>query len=84
MATRLDVAKTELEALETRATTLKEEIANLQNGRGLEAEMRNRFDVAKSGEQVIVIVEEDGSNTASPNQETEPREQSLFSRLKWW
>ena len=84
MAARRSVTEAELTTLEIQAATLKEQVAKLQDDRGLEAEMRNRFDVTKSGEQLIVIVEEDVPNTALPEAETEPEEWTLFSRLKWW
>lgn len=47
----------ELEALETRASALEAEIERLETERGREAEIRSKFEVAREGEQVIVIVE---------------------------
>jgi len=51
----------ELQLLQERADALEEKVEHLQNTRGIEEELRNRFDVAREGEQVVIIVDdEDG------------------------
>ena len=62
----------ELEALNTRATALDEEIERLSSERGREEEIRSKFEVAKEGERVIVIVnpieeKEEAEREAQPN-----------------
>lgn len=47
-----------LEELEDRKEALEEEIARLGTARGVEEEIRQKFEVAKAGEAVIVIVEQ--------------------------
>ncbi len=58
MAFKRDEKAEELFKLQERATVLESKISHLENERGIEAELRSRFDVAKEGEQVVVILEE--------------------------
>ena len=55
---RLDERRIDLEALEIRADVLGSKVQYLENDRGVEEELRNRFDVAKEGEQVIIILDD--------------------------
>ncbi len=48
---------TYLEGLKVRQEALEEEITGLNTERGIEEEIRQKFEVAKEGENVIVIVE---------------------------
>ncbi len=57
MAERRAETEQALEALEDRATIIEEKVGNLENQRGLEAEIRDRFDVAREGEQVVIILD---------------------------
>ena len=57
MAVGREEAEVELEALKQRHTDLEAEVKYLSNERGIEAEMRRQFDVARDGEKVVVIVE---------------------------
>jgi cell division protein FtsB len=52
-------AERELESLKMRHSELEAEVKYLSNERGIEAEMRRQFDVARDGEKVVVIVEAD-------------------------
>jgi cell division protein FtsB len=45
--------------LEERRTTLGAEVEYLSTERGIEAEMRRQFDIARDGEQVVIILEDD-------------------------
>lgn len=58
MAEKRDQKAEELQKLQERATVLASKISHLENERGIEAELRSRFDVAKEGEQVVVILDE--------------------------
>ncbi len=49
----------EKEALAKRYETIREQSDSLKNKIGIETEIRNKFDVAKEGEGVIIIVEKD-------------------------
>ena len=57
MATREAESKAELQTLEERRSKLKEKVEYLSNDRGIEAEMRRNFDVARDGEQVVIILD---------------------------
>jgi cell division protein FtsB len=63
MAERRAEVERELAALEERKVELESEVEYLKGERGIEAEMRRQFDVAKEGEQVVIIVEDE---TAEP------------------
>lgn len=54
---KLDARYEELEELEMRAATLSTKVSYLEDERGIEEELRNRFDVAKEGEQVVILVD---------------------------
>lgn len=47
----------ELSDLKTRKLELEAKILNLKTERGLEEEIRSRFNVAKQGESVVVVVD---------------------------
>lgn len=59
MAERRASAESELQELQERHTSLQEEVEYLSHERGIEAEMRRQFDVARPGEQVVVIVDDE-------------------------
>ena len=81
----------ELEALKERATVLESRVERLKDERGVEEELRNRFDVAKEGEQVVIILD-NGEETETdldelsipPGTDTEEEESSFFDMFKWW
>ena len=50
-------AEQELEELNERETALVEELARLDTPRGLEEEIRQKFDVGRDGEHMIVLVD---------------------------
>jgi cell division protein FtsB len=62
MAERRAEVESDLADLETRRTELSAEVQYLSNERGIEAEMRRQFDIARDGEQVVIIVEEEPEN----------------------
>jgi cell division protein FtsB len=58
MAARFDTATHELNALEERQQELKARVEYLEGERGVEEEIRKNFDVARAGEQVIILTGE--------------------------
>ncbi len=58
MKQKLNVRENELHELEQRAEVLESKVQYLRDERGIEEELRNRFDVVKDGEQVIILVDE--------------------------
>lgn len=58
MAERRIVAERVATELEQRKQKLAEEVQYITSERGIEAEMRRQFDVAREGEQVVIILDE--------------------------
>lgn len=56
-----NLAQQEVEELRLREMELRSKIEALNTERGLEKEIRERFDVAKEGERVVVIVDPDNN-----------------------
>lgn len=73
----------ELERLHERARALKANVHALTSERGIEGEIRDRYDVAKEGETVVVIIEEEESEPAQVS-EKEEEKNSWLSRLIFW
>lgn len=70
----------EREALEARASALSAEIQDMESERGLEGEVREKFEVGSPGEKLIVIVD--------PREESElivaPVRKTFWMRLREW
>jgi len=62
----------ELQLLQERADALEEKVEHLQNTRGIEEELRNRFDVAREGEQVVIIVDDEDGREPSLDDLSQP------------
>ena len=88
MKAKLDARYTELEQLKSRAAVLESKVQYLEDERGIEEELRNRFDVAKEGEQVIILVDEKNKDQerdrSMPNTATPDEPESVFHFLKFW
>lgn len=93
MKEKLEAKRIELAELETRAQVLDAKVKYLEDERGIEEELRNRFDVAKEGEQVVVLLERDtkgsntgnnGTSTGTYGQQKSIEEKSFFDYLKFW
>ena len=91
MAAKREEKEAELKDLEARANVLNERVEHLLDDRGIEEELRSRFDVAKEGEQVVVIVEDESASNSSMNQgefssneEEEDTGWSLWDMLPFW
>ena len=63
----------ERDALIERGEELSQEITNLRSGQGIEAELRQRFEVGAPGEKLIVIVDPE-----MPQEVTKPSEKKGF------
>ncbi len=63
MAGRLLDREQELHELQDRALLLESRVDHLRNERGIEEEIRERFDVVRDGEQVVVILEDESQST---------------------
>lgn len=74
MAAREAQSKAELQALEERQAKLKEKVEYLSNDRGIEAEMRRNFDVARDGEQVVIILDKKTEESTIEPLDTQTKE----------
>jgi len=75
MSARAEAAMVEEQRLRDREAIVRHEVERLQNNSGQEAEMRERFDIAKDGEKVVILVDDDeasatATSTPSPSTRT--------------
>ncbi len=80
MAERRSTAEHELEALRARKVELETDVQYLSGERGMEAEMRRQFDIAKEGEQVVIIVGEE-AEPKTPTSSTTTAEKRPWYRF---
>ena len=81
MADKRAAVESEIADLEARQATMEEEVKYLSNERGIEAEMRRQFDIAKDGEQVVIILDDEVEES-----EQEPATSTTQTRAwyKFW
>jgi cell division protein FtsB len=90
MEGKLESKQAELDALRERATALESKVKYLDDDRGLEEELRNRFDVVREGEQTVILIDSREGNgkekpkDATVQQQTPEPEESFFEKLKFW
>ena len=60
-----NISAANLADLQARDAELKADIANLQTDNGIEAEIRSKFNVAKAGENMVVVVNTDNPVTST-------------------
>jgi cell division protein FtsB len=72
MAARRALAETELQALQVRYEELEEKVDYLKSERGIEAEMRRNFDVARPGEQVVIILDDEKPEAVNDQRSASP------------
>jgi cell division protein FtsB len=66
MSMRRVEAEKELKELKLRAAALESQVEYLEDDRGMEAEIRGRFDVVKDGEQVVIILDDEEVEKIEP------------------
>jgi cell division protein FtsB len=74
-------AEDHLKQLESRRADLEKKVEYLSNDRGIEAEMRRNFDVARPGEQVVIILDDEKKDTIEPLPKTTIEEAPWY---KFW
>ena len=81
MHARRAVVEAELQALHEREALLEEKVDYLNDERGVEAEIRKHFDVAREGEQVVVLVDKQRPtpSTSSTSLSDTPKNNSFWS-----
>ncbi len=82
MAGKRDELAGELEALKQHAATLESEVTRLKSERGIEEEIRDRYEVSKRGEQVVLIVGEEDKASSTPVEELPSEEEGFFDFLR--
>jgi len=70
MADLRSAVESEVIDLEERRETLGAEVEYLSNERGIEAEMRRQFDIARDGEQVVIILDDEINKSIEENEGT--------------
>jgi cell division protein FtsB len=71
----------ELGGLKEHAELLERDLALLDDPRGIEAELRKRYEVGKEGEELIILVEEE----KPPEQTIVPiHKPTVWERIKGW
>lgn len=88
MEGKLNVKKAELEEMKSRAAAIEAKVRYLEDERGVEEELRNRFDVVREGEQAIIFIddpehkkEEDDLNVST---EENKEENSFIKKMIFW
>jgi cell division protein FtsB len=56
-------AQTQYDSLQERSEFLESELALLNNDAGVESKLRERYGIAKPGEKVIMLIDEEGTTT---------------------
>lgn len=88
MKEKLNEQELRLEGLKERANLLEEKVEYLQDERGIEEELRNRFDVKREGEQVIILIDDKDTHKPIPaiqgTTSAVDHSPSFIQRLKFW
>lgn len=74
----------ELKALKQQAATLEAQVARLKSDRGIETEIRDRFEVSKKGEQVVVLVGDEGASLEKDATSTAPIPEDVPQETHFW
>lgn len=80
-AARHEEIKKEMAELEKRNAELEANVAKLESESGQEGEIRKRFDVAKPGEKILVIVDKNSEDVKINGEENKI---GFFSRIWRW
>jgi len=64
--TRADTARDQLDKLISRKALLDKNLQRIKSSAGVEAELRSKFDVAKEGENLLVIIDKEEPQITEP------------------
>lgn len=78
MAERRATVESEISTLEERREILETQVQYLSNERGIESEMRRQFDIAREGEQVVIILEDENAAEAEATTTTNQKERAWY------
>ena len=82
-ALKYDERSAELMELAARAAVLESKVEYMESARGIEDEIRHRYDVVKEGERAVIIMDAEKATTTQQVLSA-PEEKSFFSRLLFW
>ena len=82
-ALKYDERSAELMELAARAAVLESKVEYMESARGIEDEIRHRYDVVKEGERAVIIMDAEKATT-TPLQAPPQEEKGFFSRLLFW
>lgn len=71
----------EIKKMEERKDSLEEEVKYISSERGVEAEMRRQFDIARDGEQVVIILDKEETATVTSNMD---EDQDVGKSRPWY
>lgn len=74
----------ELAGAEARKQVLSEKVAAISDDAGVESEIRKHFDVAKEGEQVVVLLSNDQKQDANLELQPVEKPKGWWSRFLSW
>lgn len=83
-AEKRDERQAELDVLNERAAAFEARVDYLKSERGIETEIRDRYDAVKKGEQAVIIVGDTSTIEYDNSLEENEEDKSFFSRLKFW
>ena len=78
MADRRADVESEIASLEERRTVLETQVQYLSNERGIESEMRKQIDIAREGEQVVIILEDESAEAVNTPTTTPSKERAWY------
>ena len=87
IAKKQATASAELAELKSKAAVLEAEVVRLKSERGVEGEIRDRFEVSKKGEQVVVVVGDARASERALKATTTPLAESVPTnepKGSWW
>jgi cell division protein FtsB len=88
MEAKLEARRGELDELERRAKAIESKVEYLKDERGVEEELRNRFDAVREGEQVVILLDERGQKKEEKQEEIIDTKESFLQvfleRFKFW
>lgn len=66
-ANKAEETRKEVSVLEKRNAELAKDVANLESDSGKEREIKKRFDIARPGEKILIIVDKNGEDVKINN-----------------
>jgi cell division protein FtsB len=83
-ADKLNESRRELDALKARKAELDAQIAEMKTDRGAEEEVRTKFQVARPGEETMVIVDNPADGSSTPASAATTSGGGIFNSVRKW